>query len=227
MSVDHRALFRAGHRPATLLLGPMPAQHCIQARAHRRNTASAPFIQTRSPGRAPTITRSLRLDGFWHPPRQGQIAIARGAFPTSTPRGFLPWGFPTTAPVPAPLSRCAVVRNPSHKRSSPEHHNHGEEKRSEGIFSPVPAAGIEMDELGDPMNAQKQEVWANIGQAAYLHRTRTRLQAVRSTKESRFDAFGQQTRHRSDAPLSTIVAHAARMRAVRASHQAEEDDGLF
>ena len=22
-------------------------------------------------------------------------------FPTSTPRGFLPWGFPTTAPVPA------------------------------------------------------------------------------------------------------------------------------
>ena len=49
-------------------------------RAHRRNPAPAPLVQTRSPDRAPTITRSLRLDGFCHPPRQGQIAITRGDF---------------------------------------------------------------------------------------------------------------------------------------------------
>jgi len=39
---------------------PMPAQHCISGRAHRRNTASVPLIQTQSPDRAPTITTSLR-----------------------------------------------------------------------------------------------------------------------------------------------------------------------
>jgi hypothetical protein len=42
--------------------------------------------------------------------------------------------------------------------SSAEHHDHVEEKRSEGIFSQARAAGIEMDELGDRMKARKQEV---------------------------------------------------------------------
>src|SRR5438874_13427629 len=36
------------------------------------------------------------------------------------PAGSFPGGFPTTAPVPAPLSRSAVVRNPSHEDASPQ-----------------------------------------------------------------------------------------------------------
>ena len=81
----------------------MPAQHCIQGRADRRNIASAPLILNRSPDPAPTTTKSSRLDGFCHPLHHGQIAIA-GTFRTSTPRGFLPWlpgRFRTTAPVPS------------------------------------------------------------------------------------------------------------------------------
>ena len=61
-----------------------------------------------------------------------------------------------------PGVRCVSDGCPSrprcHKRSSAEHHDHVEEKRSEGIFSQARAAGIEMDELGDRMKARKQEV---------------------------------------------------------------------
>src|SRR6266853_2044755 len=79
----------------------MPAQQCIQGRADRRNLASAPLIATRSPDPAPTTTKSSRLDGFCHPLHHGQIAIARGTFRTSTPRGFLPWTLSDDGPVPS------------------------------------------------------------------------------------------------------------------------------
>jgi len=52
----------------------------------------------------------LAPDGFWHRPRQGQIAIARGAFPTSTPRGFLPWGLSDDGPSACPT--VAMGRRP-------------------------------------------------------------------------------------------------------------------
>jgi len=94
---------------------PMPAQHCISGRAHRRNTASAPLIQTQSPDRAPQSQHPCALDGFWHPPRQGQIAIARGAFPTSTPRGFLPWGLSDDGPSACPHSRDGPSSETLHK----------------------------------------------------------------------------------------------------------------
>ena len=41
-----------------------------------------------------------------------------------------------------------------------EHHVHEEEKRSEGIFSQARAAGLDMDELGDRMNARKEHILA-------------------------------------------------------------------
>src|SRR6266404_2511280 len=82
----------------------MPAQQCIQGRAYRRNLASAPLIATRSPDPAPTTTKSSRLDGFCHPLHHGQIAIARGTFRTSTPRGFLPW--PLSDDGPGAFPRC-------------------------------------------------------------------------------------------------------------------------
>ena len=39
-----------------------------------------------------------------------------------------------------------------------EHHVHEEEKRSEGIFSQARAAGLDMDALGDRMNARKEHI---------------------------------------------------------------------
>src|SRR6266446_8503953 len=83
----------------------MPAQQCIQGRADRRNLASAPLIATRSPDPAPTTTKSSRLDGFCHPLHHGQIAIARGTFRTSTPRGFLPWTLSDDGPGAFPRCR--------------------------------------------------------------------------------------------------------------------------
>jgi hypothetical protein len=53
----------------------------------------------------PQSQHPCALDGFWHPPRQGQIPIARGAFPTSTPRGFLPWGLSDDGPSACPHCR--------------------------------------------------------------------------------------------------------------------------
>ena len=107
--------FRAGHRSATLLLGPMPAQQCIQGRADRRNLASAPLIATRSPDPAPTTTKSSRLDGFCHPLHHGQIAIARGTFRTSTPRGFLPWTLSDDGPGAFPRCRNGPSSETLHK----------------------------------------------------------------------------------------------------------------
>ena len=78
-----------------------------------------PLNQTRSPDRAPTITRSLRLDGFCHQPRHSQIAIARGTFPTSTPRGFLPWGLSDDGPSACPHCRDGPSSETLHKSRRP------------------------------------------------------------------------------------------------------------
>src|SRR5712671_7814888 len=43
-----------------------------------------------------------------------------------------------------------------------EHHVHEEEKRSEGMFSQVPAAGLDIDGLGARMLARKQELMARF-----------------------------------------------------------------
>jgi len=100
---NHRA-FRAGHRPATLLLDPMRFQHCISDDPQCRNTASAPLIQARRPDPASTITISWRLDGFRRPPHRDQIAIGRRIFPVSASRGFLPWTLSDDGP-----SACRTV----------------------------------------------------------------------------------------------------------------------
>jgi len=111
---------------------PMPAQHCISGRAHRRNTASAPLIQTQSPDRAPQSQHPCALDGFWHPPRQGQIAIARGAFPTSTPRGFLPWGLSDDGPSACPHSRDGPSSETLHTQAVISLHARGPDPQALG-----------------------------------------------------------------------------------------------
>jgi hypothetical protein len=97
----------------------MPAQQCIQGRADRRNLASAPLIPTRSPDPAPTTTKSSRLDGFCHPLHHGQIAIARGPFRTSTPRGFLPWTVSDDDPGAFPRWRNGPSSETLHKPRRP------------------------------------------------------------------------------------------------------------
>jgi len=116
---DPSVELRDAHSVALLL-----AQHCIQGRADRPNLASAPLIPTRSPDPAPTTTKSSRLDGFCHPPHHRQIAVARGAFPTSTPRGFLPWGLSDDGPRACPHCRDGP--------SSETLHNSGRQPRTDG-----------------------------------------------------------------------------------------------
>ena len=59
-----------------------------------------------------------RLDGFCHPLHHGQIAIARGTFRTSTPRGFLPRTLSDDGPVPSRAVAMGRRPKPSQKRSS-------------------------------------------------------------------------------------------------------------
>jgi Transposase zinc-binding domain/Putative transposase len=69
------------------------ARHRIPGSARRRNTATAPLIQCRSPDLAPTTTSSRRLNGFRLPatPRSNRHSARHRL--TSTSRGFLVWGF--------------------------------------------------------------------------------------------------------------------------------------
>src|SRR5215469_18933082 len=100
---------------ATLLLGPMSVRIASSVAHIAETQRQRGSLKTRSPDRAPTIKKSSRLDRSWHPPRHGQIAIARGTFPTSTPRGFLPWGLSDDGPSACPHARDGPASETLHK----------------------------------------------------------------------------------------------------------------
>jgi hypothetical protein len=110
----------------------MPARHCIQGRADRRNLASASLIATRSPDPAPTTTKSSRLDGFCHSLHHGQIAIARGTFRTSTPRGFLPWTLSDDDPGAFPRCRNGPSSETLHRSRHPAPSHTGQRQTLSG-----------------------------------------------------------------------------------------------
>ena len=88
-------------------LASLRKTHC----AHRRNALSLSLIQTRSPDPAPTITSPSRFDDFSSPRCCDQIAIARGAVPTSTcPRVPSLDAFGT--PKPAAERRLSTLSGP-------------------------------------------------------------------------------------------------------------------
>src|SRR5467141_1081450 len=145
----------------------MPAQQCIQGRADRRNLASAPLIPTRSPDPAPTTTKSSRRDGFCHPLHHGQIAIARGTFRTSTPRGFLPWTLSDDGPGAFPRCRNGPSSETLHRRrrSLPFnvswHHLRG--KNAKGRFDPAaPCGEIDLSNDQPSVRTIRQESTGSI-----------------------------------------------------------------
>jgi len=59
------------------------------------------------------------LTAFCHPLHHGQIAIARGTFRTSTPRGFLPWTLSDDGPGAFPRCRNGPSSETLHKIDGP------------------------------------------------------------------------------------------------------------
>jgi hypothetical protein len=89
----------------------------------RSRPSPKPSISTADPNpisrSSPTITRSSRLDDFCCPPCRDQIAIARGAFATSTsPQVPSLDGFGRRPQFLPALSKWAVIRNPSQTRKT-------------------------------------------------------------------------------------------------------------